>query len=89
MSSLLPPVTFGRKENSIGEVKDQRLCITGLLLLPLKEPWGPAPLLPRDDVDEVEAENDNARTPPDPEDEGRGPNTLLQDLRRKPSLLPQ
>jgi hypothetical protein len=50
---------------------------------------GPASLLPREDVDEVEAEDDDARIPPDPEDEGRGPNTLILDLRRKPSLPPQ
>jgi hypothetical protein len=66
-----------------------RLYVLGLLLLPWKEPREPIPRLPREDADKFEADNDNARTPPDPEDEGRGPNTSLLDLLSKPSLLPQ
>jgi hypothetical protein len=76
MSSLLPPMTFGRTENSIGKVgKLAPIHIRSPSVSP-EGNRGPAPLLPLDDADEVETEDDDAHTP-DPENEGRGPSTLL------------
>jgi hypothetical protein len=62
MSSLLPPMTFGRTENSIGKVG---MLAPIHIRSPSVSPEGnrrPAPLLPLDDADEVETEDEDART---------------------------